>query len=114
MTSRAGRRLADVLLLQSACVTGLTRHSSVSPHERKIRLLMLLDHVSDLPGLCVMTSQTIGAKLRTVNVRMAGRALSAQLRKPQPLVAGRTCDSLVPPSERKPLVCKNRVLLHLP
>jgi hypothetical protein len=55
-------------------VTLLANGLLVHSHERESRLLMLLKHILDNPGVHVVASPAVGSKLSLVNVVVAGRA----------------------------------------
>ena len=79
MTPDARRGCPDVFVLRRIGVACLARHGQMSPHQRKSRLLMLVDHIRHLPRLRGVTLEAVRPQLTPVDISMAGNTVCTHL-----------------------------------
>ena len=102
MATYARDRCPNVMMVGDTCVTVLAVQRRVFANERESCELMSLHHVRDLPRLVGVTSGTVGAELRFVNVRVTRRAPLTCGSKFEPFVATSAFDSPVLTLEDEP------------
>lgn len=86
VTPNTGDRDTHILVFRSTCMTCLTIDRCVSAKQWKARLLVLLDHIGNLPRQSSMATEAVCAQFTLMDVGVTRKTLRFHLGKLQILV----------------------------